>query len=387
MYTRLLDFPEGWELHPRVSKIMSARQQMMNGDLLADWGFAENLAYASILDKGYPIRMSGQDCRRGTFFHRHAMVLDQISGKSYIPLQHMAPDQPNFTIIDSPLSEEAVLAYEYGYATNDPNTLTLWEAQFGDFANGAQVVIDQFIASAGSKWGLYCGLVMLLPHGYEGQGAEHSSARIERYMQLCAERNIQICVPTTPAQIFHLLKRQIERPYPRPLIVMTPKSLLRHPLATSNMECFTRERFHNIIDDQDQPEKASVSQIILCTGKVYYDLLETRRARGIQNIAIIRLEQLYPFPRTEFDAMIASYPNPKTIVWCQEEPQNQGAWDQIKHRFSRLHHSGREIYYVGRESAAAPATGFHRVHEEEQEKLVDDALSGRFDKRMNQRMF
>ncbi len=366
---------------------MSARQQMMNGDLLADWGFAENLAYASILDKGYPIRMSGQDCRRGTFFHRHAMVRDQITGNSYIPLQHMAPDQPNFTIIDSPLSEEAVLAYEYGYATNEPRTLTLWEAQFGDFANGAQVVIDQFIASAGSKWGLYCGLVMLLPHGYEGQGAEHSSARIERYMQLCAERNIQVCIPTTAAQIFHLLKRQIERPYPRPLIVMTPKSLLRHPLATSNMECFTRERFHTIIDDQDKPEKASVSQIILCTGKVYFDLLETRRARGIQHISIIRLEQLYPFPRTEFDAMIASYPNAKTIVWCQEEPQNQGAWDQIKHRFSRLHKSGREIYYVGRQSAAAPATGFHRVHAEEQEKLVDDALSARFNTRMNQRMF
>lgn len=387
LYTRLLEFPEGWELHPRVAKIMSARQQMMNGDLLADWGFAENLAYASILDKGYPIRMSGQDCRRGTFFHRHAMIRDQVSGDSYVPLQHMAPDQPNFTIIDSPLSEEAVLAYEYGYATNDPGTLTLWEAQFGDFANGAQVVIDQFIASAGSKWGLYCGLVMLLPHGYEGQGAEHSSARIERYMQLCAERNIQVCIPTTPAQIFHLLKRQIERPYPRPLIVMTPKSLLRHPLATSNMECFTRERFHTIIDDQDQPEKAGVSQIILCTGKVYFDLLETRRARGVQHIAIIRLEQLYPFPRTEFDAMIASYPNAKTIVWCQEEPQNQGAWDQIKHRFSRLHNNGREIYYVGRQSAAAPATGFHRVHEEEQEKLVDDALSSRFDPRMNQRMF
>jgi len=387
LYGRLLNFPQGWELHPRVAKIMSGREQMMKGDLQADWGFAENLAYASILDQGYPIRMSGQDCRRGTFFHRHAMVLDQATGKHHTSLQHLSPKQPNFTIIDSPLSEEAVLAYEYGYATAEPRTLTLWEAQFGDFANGAQVVIDQFIASAGSKWGLYCGLVMLLPHGYEGQGAEHSSARIERYMQLCAERNIQVCIPTTPAQIFHLLRRQILRPYPRPLIVMTPKSLLRHPLASSSLDCFTKDKFHTLIDDQDQPEKEPVSQLILCSGKIYYDLLEARRSRSIEHIAIVRVEQLYPFPRTDFDRMIASYPNAKTIVWCQEEPQNQGAWDQIKHRFSRLHKSGRQIYFVGRQSAAAPATGFHQVHKEEQETLIDDAMSGRFNTKMNQRTF
>ena len=387
LYTRLLELPKGWELHPRVKRIMEDRQKMVSGDLAADWGFAETLAYATLLDERYPIRISGQDCRRGTFFHRHAMLRNQATGEAYIPLCNLAPDQPNFTIIDSLLSEEAVLAFEYGYATAEPRTLTIWEAQFGDFANGAQIVIDQFIASAGAKWGLYCGLVMLLPHGYEGQGPEHSSARIERFMQLTAEENIQICIPTTPAQVFHLLRRQMLRPYPRPLIIMSPKSLLRNPLATSSLEEFTRGSFQNVISAPETLDRDSVTQVVMCSGKVYYDLLQARQARGIQHVAIVRLEQLYPFPRADFDQMVSEFPNAKTFVWCQEEPQNQGAWDQIKHRFSKMQNNGKHVYYVGRKSAAAPATGFPQVHQEEQEKLIDDALSGRFDKEMNQRMF
>jgi 2-oxoglutarate dehydrogenase E1 component len=288
-------------------------------------------------------------------------------------------------VIDSVLSEEAVLGYEYGYATADPKALTIWEAQFGDFANGAQVVIDQFITSAGAKWGLYCGLVMLLPHGYEGQGPEHSSARLERYMQLCAEHNIQVCVPTTPAQIYHLLRRQMLRPFRHPLIVMSPKSLLRHPLATSSLDSLTQGKFENVIDEVDPIDEKQVTQVVLCTGKVYYDLLQARRTRELNHVALVRLEQLYPFPHVEFEAMVARYPKAKLFVWCQEEPQNQGAWDQVKHRFHILHNGKRELIYAGRPSAAAPATGYHQAHQEEQEKLVDDALTGRSDPRMNRR--
>jgi 2-oxoglutarate dehydrogenase E1 component len=377
--------PGDFNLHPRVKRIMEDRRLMAHGDKLADWGFAENMAYATLLDEGVPIRISGQDCRRGTFFHRHAMLRNQDNGESYIPLRHLHKDQPNFTVIDSVLSEEAVLGYEYGYATADPYALTIWEAQFGDFANGAQVVIDQFIASAGAKWGLYCGLVMLLPHGYEGQGPEHSSARLERYMQLCAEHNIQVCVPTTPSQIFHLLRRQMVRPFRHPLIVMSPKSLLRHPLATSSLETLTHGRFENVIDEVDPLDPKKVTQIVLCTGKVYYDLLQARRTRELDNVALVRIEQLYPFPRDDFERTIKRYPNAKLYVWCQEEPQNQGAWDQIKHRFHILHAGKRELIYAGRPSAAAPATGYSQVHQEEQEKLVDDALTGRRDPSMNRR--
>jgi len=377
--------PGDFNLHPRVKRIMEDRRLMAQGDKLADWGFAENMAYATLLDEGVPIRISGQDCRRGTFFHRHAMLRNQETGASYIPLRHLHPGQPNFTVIDSVLSEEAVLAYEYGYATADPQTLTIWEAQFGDFANGAQVVIDQFITSAGAKWGLYCGLVMLLPHGYEGQGPEHSSARLERYMQLCAEHNIQVCVPTTPAQIFHLLRRQMLRPFRHPLVVMSPKSLLRHPLATSSLDSLTNGRFETVIDEVDPLDPAEVTQVVLCTGKVYYDLLQARRTRELSNVALVRIEQLYPFPRDDFDAMVARYPKARLFIWCQEEPQNQGAWDQIKHRFHSLYDTEHELVYVGRPSAAAPATGFHQAHQEEQEKLVDDALTGRRDPSMNRR--
>ncbi|HPQ24837.1 MAG TPA: 2-oxoglutarate dehydrogenase E1 component [Gammaproteobacteria bacterium] len=377
--------PGDFNLHPRVQRIMDDRRLMAQGDKLIDWGFAENMAYATLLDQGVPIRISGQDCRRGTFFHRHAMLRNQDTGASYIPLRHLHKGQPNFTVIDSVLSEEAVLAYEYGYATADPKALTIWEAQFGDFANGAQVVIDQFITSAGAKWGLYCGLVMLLPHGYEGQGPEHSSARLERYMQLCAEHNIQVCSPTTPAQIFHLLRRQMLRPFRHPLVVMSPKSLLRHPLATSSLDSLTHGRFEPVIDEVDPIDANGVTQVVLCTGKVYYDLLQARRTRELNHVALVRVEQLYPFPRDDFDAIVARYPKAGLFVWCQEEPQNQGAWDQIKHRFHILQDGKRELIYAGRPSAAAPATGYHQVHQEEQEKLVDDALTGRCDPSMNRR--
>ena len=377
--------PGDFNLHPRVKRIMEDRRLMAQGDKLADWGFAENMAYATLLDEGVPIRISGQDCRRGTFFHRHAMVRNQDTGESYVALRHLHADQPNFTVIDSVLSEEAVLGYEYGYATADPAALTIWEGQFGDFANGAQVVIDQFITSAGAKWGLYCGLVMLLPHGYEGQGPEHSSARLERYMQLCAEHNIQVCVPTTPSQIFHLLRRQMRRPFRHPLIVMSPKSLLRHPLATSSLDSLTHGKFENVIDEIDPIDENQVTQVVLCSGKVYFDLLQARRTRELHHVALVRLEQLYPFPHVEFEATVDRYPNAKLFVWCQEEPQNQGAWDQVKHRFHALHDGKRKLIYAGRPSAAAPATGYHQAHQEEQEKLVDDALTGRSDPSMNRR--
>jgi len=383
---RMLAVPDGFELHPRVAKIWSERHKMANGDQLADWGFAENLAYATLVEAGYGVRLSGEDCGRGTFFHRHAVIHNQANGESYTPLQHLGPDQGDFAAIDSILSEEAVLGYEYGYATAEPNALTLWEAQFGDFANGAQVVIDQFITSAGTKWNLCCGLAMLLPHGLEGQGAEHSSARLERFLQLCADENIQVCVPTTPAQMFHLLRRQMLRPYRRPLIVMTPKSLLRHRLATSTLDELADGRFQPVIPETEGLDPSQVERVILCSGKVYFDLLEARRARGLTNVAILRIEQLYPFPKEPFVAALAPYGSAKQIVWCQEEPQNQGAWDQIKHRFLQLVDGGRWVHYVGRYASAAPAVGHRAVHVEQQELLVDEAITGRINPRQNRRI-
>jgi len=382
---RMLQLPDGFELHSRVEKIWSERKRMSSGDQLIDWGFGETLAYASLVTQGIPVRLSGQDAARGTFFHRHAVLHNQRNGAAYIPLQHLRNDQADFVVIDSLLSEEAVLGYEYGYATAEPNSLTLWEAQFGDFANGAQVVIDQFITSGGEKWGLMCGLVMLLPHGYEGQGAEHSSARLERYLRLCANRNIQVCSPTTPAQIFHLLRRQMLRPLRIPLVVMTPKSLLRHRLATSPKQQFLEEGFHTVIDEVDRLDPAGVERLILCTGKVYYELLEARRARGLEGVAIVRLEQLYPFPQEQFDRVIGHYPNVSEYIWCQEEPQNQGAWDQIKHRFHYLQQGGKRVHYAGRSTAAAPAVGYRPIHLQQQEALIDDALSGHINPRMNPR--
>ena len=382
---RMLRIPEGIEMHPRVSKLWGERRKMASGDQLADWGFAENLAYATLVDAGYPVRLSGQDCGRGTFFHRHAVVHDQITGNSYTSLQHMGPRQGAFIAIDSLLSEEAVLGFEYGYATAEPNALTLWEAQFGDFANGAQVVIDQFISSAGTKWNLACGLVMLLPHGMEGQGAEHSSARLERFLQLCAQHNIQVCVPTTPGQMYHLLRRQMLRTFRTPLVVMTPKSLLRHRLATSSLDELASGRFQNVIPEIEPLAPAGVKRVVICSGKVYFDLLETRRARGLTDVAIIRMEQLYPFPKEEFLAAMAPYDHASQVIWCQEEPQNQGAWDQIKHRFHFVMDERRRFDFAGRPSLAAPAVGHRAVHVEQQEQLIDEALTGIIDPNHNRR--
>ncbi|MCB1763192.1 MAG: 2-oxoglutarate dehydrogenase E1 component [Gammaproteobacteria bacterium] len=382
---KLVKIPEDFETHPRVTKILDERHKMASGDQLIDWGFGEILAYATLVEEGYPVRLSGQDCGRGTFFHRHAVLHNQLESGAHIPLEHLMEYQADFTVIDSLLSEEAVLGFEYGYSTTDLKTLTIWEAQFGDFANGAQVVIDQFISAGGAKWGIYCGLVMFLPHGYEGQGAEHSSARLERYLQLCAEHNIQVCVPTTPAQVFHMLRRQMLRPMRKPLVVMTPKSLLRHRLAVSSLNEFTEGAFQPVIGEIDEINPAQVKHIIVCSGKVYYELLEARRARGIQDVAIIRIEQLYPFPRTQFDNAIDQYTNAKRLIWCQEEPQNQGAWDQIKFRFHTQFEKGRQLFYVGRPTSAAPAVGYYPVHVKQQETLIDEALTGRINPSMNRR--
>ncbi|MCW8889508.1 MAG: 2-oxoglutarate dehydrogenase E1 component, partial [Sedimenticola sp.] len=383
---KLVEVPDGFETHSRVTKLLEGRRKMATGDQLVDWGFGECLAYASLVEEGIPVRLSGQDCGRGTFSHRHAVLHNQLTGESHTPLQHISEDQANFLVIDSLLSEEAVLGFEYGYATTEPKALTIWEAQFGDFANGAQVVIDQFISSGGSKWGLYCGLVMLLPHGYEGQGAEHSSARLERYLQLCAEHNMQVCVPTTPAQVFHMLRRQMIRPMRKPLVVMSPKSLLRHRLATSALEEFTKGEFQPVIGEIDDIDPNEVEHIVICSGKVYFELLEARRARGLRNVAIIRIEQLYPFPREIFDSVIDQYTKVDRLIWCQEEPQNQGAWDQIKHRFHTQLDKGKSLCYVGRPAAAAPAVGYYPIHVQQQETLIDEALTGNINHSMNRRM-
>jgi 2-oxoglutarate dehydrogenase E1 component len=371
---RLSQIPEGLQLQPRVAHVMANRARMMAGELPLDWGAAETLAYASLLDEGFPVRFSGQDSGRGTFFHRHAVLHDQNTGRTYVPLQHIRDGQPRFAIIDSVLSEEAVLGFEYGYSTTSPDTLVIWEGQFGDFANGAQVVIDQFISSGEAKWGRLCGLTLLLPHGYEGQGPEHSSARLERFLQLCAENNMQVCVPSTPAQMFHLLRRQMLRQFRKPLIVMTPKSLLRHELSVSSLAELSHNSFANVIDEIDQIEPAQTRRVVFCSGKIYFELLQARRAAALPDVAIVRLEQLYPFPVEEYQAVLARYENATELVWCQEEPQNQGAWFQIRHRLQDLAQS-RTVYYAGRAAAAAPATGLSKLHESQQRRLVETALN------------
>ncbi|MFQ5994271.1 MAG: 2-oxoglutarate dehydrogenase E1 component [Acidiferrobacterales bacterium] len=367
--------PQGFELHPRVVKILEDRRNMALGARPIDWGFAEIIAYATLLRDGHPVRVSGQDSGRGTFFHRHAVLHNQKDGSSEVPLRRIGDVQANFLVIDSLLSEEAVLGFEYGYATAEPNALVIWEAQFGDFANGAQVIIDQFISSGGVKWGRLSGLTLFLPHGYEGQGPEHSSARLERFMQLCAEHNIQVCVPTTPAQMFHLLRRQVLRPFRRPLIVMTPKSLLRHKLSTSPLEYLSHGEFRTIIGEVDPLEAKEIARAVLCSGKVYYDLLEARRARQINHIAIVRVEQLHPFPREQLAAELKRYTQAKEIVWCQEEPQNQGAWYQIQHHLRACLLAGQALRYAGRQAYASPAVGYFSLHVEQQAALVNDALS------------
>lgn len=383
---RQLELPRDFQPHPRIKRLLDNRRRMADGEQLADWGYAENLAYASLLHTGNNVRLCGQDSGRGTFFHRHAILHNQQDGSSFVPLKQIAAGRAEFTIIDSLLSEEAVLGFEYGYAAADPCTLVIWEAQFGDFANVAQVVIDQFITSAGTKWGLSCNLTMLLPHGQEGQGAEHSSARLERFLQLSAEQNIQVCVPSTPAQIFHLLRRQVIRPSRIPLVALTPKSLLRHPLATSPLKELAAGSFQPVIGEIDAIDPAGVERVIACSGKVYYDLLEERRIREQHDTAIIRVEELYPFPREYFSAATRPYENAHTLIWCQEEPQNQGAWDQIKHRLVRLIPDECRLYYVGRYASAAPATGYPPMFEMQQETLVDDALRGNINAKMNRRV-
>lgn len=370
--------PDGFPLQRQVSKILQDRRKMAAGAMPLNWGFAENLAYASLLSQEHPIRLTGQDVGRGTFSHRHAVLHNQNDGSDYIPLQHMSDDQATFDIYDSLLSEEAVLAFEYGYATTQPQGLVIWEAQFGDFANGAQVVIDQFITSGEHKWARVCGLTMLLPHGYEGQGPEHSSARLERFMQLSAEHNIQVCAPTTPAQVYHMLRRQAIRPLRKPLVVMSPKSLLRHKEAISTLEDLAEGRFHNVLDETDDIDKSKVQRVVFCSGKVFYDLRAARRERGLNHIAILRLEQLYPFPEEELQEILAvSYPNIVDAIWCQEEPMNQGAWYASQHHMRRViqrHKVDVYLRYVGRDASAAPAAGYMALHLEQMKQFIDDAM-------------
>jgi len=371
---RMQQLPEGFELNPRVAKIIEDRRKMTAGALPLDWGYAETMAYATLLRDGFPIRLSGEDSERGTFFHRHAVLHNQSDGSTHVPLMNVADGQPNFIVIDSLLSEEAVLAFEYGYASADPHALVIWEAQFGDFANVAQVVIDQFITSGEAKWGRLCGLTMFLPHGYEGQGAEHSSARLERFLQLCSDHNIQVCVPTTPAQIFHLLRRQMLRPLRKPLIVMTPKSLLRHKLAVSSLDELTAGGFQTVIGDVDSDAREKIRRVVMCSGKVYYDLLERRRAEQLDHVALVRIEQLYPFPWKLLRAELATYPKVDEFCWCQEEPMNQGAWYPTRHKLERVIGEQNTLHYTGRKGSPAPAVGYAGLHAQQQAKLVADAL-------------
>ncbi|MGL4206154.1 MAG: 2-oxoglutarate dehydrogenase E1 component [Aeromonadaceae bacterium] len=371
----LCRYPAEFELQRQVQKIYDDRLLMSRGEKLVDWGFAENLAYATLVSSGYRVRLTGQDSGRGTFFHRHAVLHDQKQGGAYLPLAHLSDDQAAFEVYDSVLSEEAVLAFEYGYATAAPAGLTIWEAQFGDFANGAQVVIDQFVSSGEQKWGRLCGLTLFLPHGYEGQGPEHSSARPERYLQLCAQHNMQICIPTTPAQVFHMLRRQMVRPLRRPLIVFTPKSLLRHPQAVSSLDELAHGSFQNVIGEIDPHEPEAVTRVVMCSGKVYYDLLEARRKGALAHVAIVRIEQLYPFPHAQLREVLAAYPQVQEYVWCQEEPQNQGAWYCSQHHFREAIPEGAQLRYAGRPASASPAVGYISLHLKQQKALVDEALS------------
>ena len=370
----LTSVPEGFSLHPRVAQLVNNRRKMLAGELPLDWGCAETLAYATLVADGFGVRLTGQDSGRGTFFHRHAVLHDQNTDATWIPLQHLAAGQRRVQVIDSVLSEEAVLGFEYGYATTEPGGLTVWEAQYGDFVNGAQVVIDQFISSGEAKWERFCGLVLLLPHGYEGAGPEHSSARLERFLQLCAENNMQVCVPSTPAQMFHMLRRQMRQSFRKPLIVMSPKSLLRDQLSASPLEDLTRGGFARLIGEIDALPAAEVRRVVFCSGKVYFDLLKARRRERLRDVALVRIEQLYPFPSEEYEAVLGRFPNAREVVWCQEEPQNQGAWHQIRHRLQDSGVGGRAVLYAGRAPAAAPATGIARIHELEQQALVATAL-------------
>jgi 2-oxoglutarate dehydrogenase E1 component len=371
---KITALPPGYVLHGRVQRIVDERIRMGADEIDMDWGFAETMAYAGLIDEGFDCRVTGQDTSRGTFFHRHAVLHNQRNRDEFIPLQTIADRPSSFRVIDSLLSEEAVLGFEYGYATTEPHTLVVWEAQYGDFVNAAQVVIDQFISSGEAKWGRLCGLTLFLPHGYEGQGPEHSSARLERFLQLCAENNLQVCVPSTPAQMFHMLRRQMLRNYRKPLIVMTPKSLLRHKLSVSPLRDLSTGRFQTIVPEIDDVEPELTRRVVFCSGKVYFDLLEARRSSRLDGVALVRIEQLYPFPIEEYAAAVAAWPNTEEVVWCQEEPQNQGAWYQIRHRLQEPLSDTQQLYYAGRPGAAAPAAGLPKIHLREQQALVEAAL-------------
>uniref|UniRef100_UPI00051BD443 2-oxoglutarate dehydrogenase E1 component n=1 Tax=Aeromonas finlandensis TaxID=1543375 RepID=UPI00051BD443 len=372
---RVSQYPATHVLQRQVEKIYEDRRLMAAGEKLLDWGFAETLAYATLVDKGSRIRFTGEDSGRGTFFHRHAVLHNQADASTYTPLCNLHDEQGPFEIYDSVLTENAVLAFEYGYASAEPAGLTIWEAQFGDFANCAQVVVDQFLSSGEQKWGRMCGLTMLLPHGYEGQGPEHSSARLERYLQMCAQHNMQVCVPSTPAQVFHMLRRQVVRPMRRPLIVMTPKSLLRHPLAVSKLDELADGTFQNAIGELDALDPKAVKRVVFCSGKVYYDLLDARRKAEQQDVALVRIEQLYPFPEEEVRAILADYSHVTDFVWCQEEPQNQGAWYCSRHNYDGVLPVGATLRYAGRPASASPAVGYMSVHAKQQKALVEDALT------------
>jgi 2-oxoglutarate dehydrogenase E1 component len=372
---KITQYPEEDKLNSRVEKVYQERLKMAKGDKPMDWGFAETLAYATLVNDGTHIRLTGQDSGRGTFFHRHAVLHNQKDGSTYMPLNNLGSEQGQIEIYDSVLSEAAVVAFEYGYATAEPQSLVMWEAQFGDFVNGAQVVIDQFLSSGEQKWGRLCGLTLLLPHGYEGQGPEHSSARLERFLQLSADHNWSVCVPTTPAQVFHMIRRQHLRPVRRPLVVMTPKSLLRHPLAVSEMDDLADHGFQNAIGEIDDLNPKKVKRVVFCSGKVYYDLLKERREREQEDVAIIRIEQLYPFPAEEVAEIMKDYQHVKDFVWCQEEPQNQGAWYSSQHHFWAAIPKGAQLSYRGRSASAAPAVGYISEHNKQQQNLVDEALT------------
>ena len=379
---RITKIPDTITPHQLVKKVYDDRAAMGRGDLPVDWGMGEHMAFASLVASGYPVRLSGEDCGRGTFTHRHAVIHDQNREKwdtgTYVALQNVSEGQAPFVVIDSILSEEAVLAFEYGYASNDPNTLVIWEAQFGDFANGAQVVIDQFIASGEVKWGRVNGITLMLPHGYEGQGPEHSSARLERFMQLAADTNMQIVQPTTASQIFHVLRRQMVRNLRKPLVIMTPKSLLRNKDATSPLSEFVRGSFQAVLGEsrEEVNKKADkVKRVIVCSGKVYYDLVKKREEKGADDVAILRVEQLYPFPHKTFAAELKKYPNASDIVWCQDEPQNQGAWFFVQHYIHENMLDGQKLGYAGRAASASPAVGYSHLHQDQQKALVEAAFS------------
>ncbi len=376
---RITTIPEKFKLHPLVEKVVADRRAMGEGKLPVDWGMAEHLSFASLVASGYPVRITGQDSGRGTFTHRHAVLHDQNREKwdagAYVPLQYVSDKQAPFLVIDSVLSEEAVLGFEYGYSSAEPNALVIWEAQFGDFVNGAQVVIDQFISSGEVKWGRQSGLTLMLPHGYEGQGPEHSSARIERFLQLCADNNMQVCQPTTAAQIFHLLRRQMIRLFRKPLVIMTPKSLLRNKDATSSLQDLARGEFHTVLGEQHEIDAKAVKRILACSGKVYYDLVNARKERGADDVAIIRIEQLYPFPHKALAAEFKKYPNLAEVVWVQDEPQNQGSWFYVQHHLLENMTDGQKLGYAGRAASASPAVGYYAKHNEQQKALIDSAFA------------